>query len=31
MRKCNGTGLVAADRRDQAAASPTNGAAATPR
>jgi hypothetical protein len=29
--KCNGTGLVAADRRDEAAASPTNGASATPR
>jgi DnaJ-class molecular chaperone len=26
--KCNGTGLVAANRRDEAAASPTNGASA---
>jgi DnaJ-class molecular chaperone len=29
--KCNGTGLVAANRRDEAAASPTNGASAKPR
>ena len=29
--KCNGTGLVATNRRDEAAASPTNGASPTPR